>query len=113
MFYYAVDFNQDISKWGWRGGMAHKQQQPGMFQGAIRVQRRFNCPNAITAAVVHQCQRKRRVEAAGELQQEEGWRFERRRRKLSEGGRWGLSKPRPASGELGHTKSRTKTWKRF
>ena len=54
MFYYAVDFNQDISKWGWRGGMAHKQPQPGMFQGAIEFQRRFNCPDAIEGPV-HQC----------------------------------------------------------
>jgi len=54
MFYYAVDFNQDISKWGWRGGMAHKQPQAGMFQGAIEFQRRFKCPDTIEGPV-HQC----------------------------------------------------------
>lgn len=101
MFYYAVDFNQDISKWGWRGGMAHKQPQPGMFQGAIEFQRRFNCPDAIEGPV-HQCR------------ENEGWKpqesYMRKDgslsgdfRKSSEGGDGGLSKPRPLSGELGHT----------
>ena len=119
MFYYAVDFNQDISKWGWRGGLAHKTPQPGMFQGAIEFQRRFNCPDAIEGPV-HQCR-----EVEGWKPQESYMRTDASSSGLSSsreseseesssssssygsnsGGSGGgdLSKPRPMSGELGQT----------
>ena len=101
MFYYAVDFNQDISKWGWRGGMAHKQQQPGMFQGAIEFQRRFNCPDAIEGPV-HQCRENEGWKPQESYMRKDGG-LSGDFRKSSEGGDGGLSKPRPLSGELGHT----------
>ena len=65
MFYYAVDFNQDISKWGWRGGMAHKTPQPGMFQDAIE----FEGLSARTpSGADYQC-RGVEMEAAGRLRE--------------------------------------------
>ena len=115
MFYYAVDFNQDISKWGWRGGMAHKTPQPGMFQGAIEFQRRFKCPDAIEGPV-HQCREVRGWKPQESYMRNDSDLTSSRTSEVSSESQKslsssssldnsessGLSEPRPLSGKLGH-----------